>query len=411
MAEVAASIIGLVTFGVQISGKLYDAGTCISSVRSETNDVANSIKLYSDVLDFLAERLRADRPVHSLRALSMAEALCYESTLLFTDIDSLLPLQDRSSKQGLYSWKQKIKWVFRKKQVAELVTKLEGLKNTVNLLATVLFAGVNHRERAPANARSAIRDVSAAVVDYVKAVQLQENCNNDDIEDEEPIADNTECQELMVVDPSRSALALRGSARPLLRLTEELESIQDPAKRLDKLLSQSEYVAIQLLLEWTCVMSLETNDALHGYPAVGEYSQPDSPAHSRASSHREHADELSCDEFVSWIEDSSNGSLHKDQRDVQHLLDCSSEITGEAGSEVKVKLAVDGGFYNIIVAGQEHIGVVRCTKGRALVWDLACRIKGISQQWSNHLVIRTNMAFLQIHATNSVGFAVSTQCA
>lgn len=49
MAEVAASIIGLVTFGVQISKKLYDADNFISSVRKETNDVANSVKLYSGV--------------------------------------------------------------------------------------------------------------------------------------------------------------------------------------------------------------------------------------------------------------------------------------------------------------------------------------------------------------------------
>lgn len=103
MAEVAALIISLVTFGVQFSKKLYDAGNFISSVRKETNDVANSIKLYSGILDCLAERLRADHPVHSPKALSMAEELCHGSRILFTDIDFLLPLRDRSSKQGLYS--------------------------------------------------------------------------------------------------------------------------------------------------------------------------------------------------------------------------------------------------------------------------------------------------------------------
>ncbi|KAK5100092.1 hypothetical protein LTR70_003282 [Exophiala xenobiotica] len=231
MAEVAASIIGLVTFGVQISKKLYDASNCITSVRKEMNDVANSIKLYSGVLDCLAERLDSDHPVHSQKALSMAEELCYESRIFFRDIDSLLPFQDRSSKQGLYSWKERVKWCFRKKQVTELVARLEGLKNTVSVLATVLFAGINHREKTPANTRSAIRDASTAVVNYINTAQLQKRCNNDDTEDEQPIPQHGECHELMVFDSSRTALILQNSARPLSRLTEELESIENPAKR------------------------------------------------------------------------------------------------------------------------------------------------------------------------------------
>lgn len=285
----------------------------------------------------------------------MAEELCHESRIFFTDIDFLLPLRDRSSKQGLYSWKEKVRWYFRKKQVTELVAKLEGLKSTVNVLATVLFAGTNHLERNLANTRSAICNASAAVVDYVNATQLQRNCNNDDIEDGEPISNNVECHELMVFDSSRTALILQNSARPLLRLTEELESIDDAAKRQDELLSRSENVAIQLLLEWTCVMDSDTNDALLGRAVVEKDFQPGPGEHARASHYQDNGDDLSCDEFFSWIEVPFHGSNLRRKRDMQHLSDCSSRITEEAYSELVVKLVVDGGFYHIIGDGEKHI--------------------------------------------------------
>lgn len=281
MAEVAASIVALVTFGTQITKKLYEAGNCISSLRKDTNNVANGIRLYSGVLECLAERLRSDHPVYSPKALSMAEELYYESKIFFNDIKSLLPNRDRSSNGGCYSWREKVKWYFRKKQVIELVGKLEGLKATVNLLATVLLAGDNHRKKDRAKTKEAIGNASAAVVDYINTAERlsrhQTSVERDQHERVPP--DCIKHGELVVLDTSRTALIVHDSAHALTRLNRDLSRIADPVVKQEKLLSQSQDVVVELLHEWTCVMDEQPTEDL-AKPIITEASsRPTSPEH------------------------------------------------------------------------------------------------------------------------------------
>jgi len=145
MAEVgiAASIIGIATFGVKLTLTLYTFGTTASSAREQIDRIARNVALFSNILELLGERLNDDKPIHSEAALDFAEALYEDSKRLFERIEELLPDRRRESEE--LSFIQKIMWNFKKGKVDALMAELEQLKSSVNLLVQVLYAGVKIR--------------------------------------------------------------------------------------------------------------------------------------------------------------------------------------------------------------------------------------------------------------------------
>lgn len=138
MAEVAASIIAISTFGVKLTLTLYDLGSTVSSARQQTDQIAKHVTLYSNVLELLAERLEADAPNISEAAIDLVEELYDQSDELFGRIRALLPRKNGRDDLRLL---QKIAWTFKKTKVDLLVGELEYLKSTVQLLVTVIFTG------------------------------------------------------------------------------------------------------------------------------------------------------------------------------------------------------------------------------------------------------------------------------
>ena len=138
MAEVAASIIGISTFGIKLTLTLYEFGSTASSAKQQTDHIARNVTLYSNVLELLAERLEADAPIISEAAFDLVEELYDQSDELFSRIRSLLP---RKEGRDEISFLQKIAWNFKKTKVDVLVGELDRLKATVQLLVTVIFAG------------------------------------------------------------------------------------------------------------------------------------------------------------------------------------------------------------------------------------------------------------------------------
>ena len=132
MAEVAASIIGISTFGIKLTLTLYEFGSTTSSAKQQADHIARHVTLYSNVLELLAERLEADAPIISEAAFDLAEELYDQSDELFGRIRSLLPRKDGRDE---VSFLQKIAWNFKKTKVDVLVGELDRLK------ATVIFAG------------------------------------------------------------------------------------------------------------------------------------------------------------------------------------------------------------------------------------------------------------------------------
>ncbi len=90
MAEIAASLIGIVTFSVQVTKGLYEFGTTAASAKQQSDYVARHISLYSNVLDMLIERLQeeaaAGTEIISPKAIHLAEQLHSQSFDLFTQI-------------------------------------------------------------------------------------------------------------------------------------------------------------------------------------------------------------------------------------------------------------------------------------------------------------------------------------
>jgi hypothetical protein len=138
MVEVAASIIGISTFGIKLTLTLYEFGSTTSSAKQQTDHIAKHVTLYSNVLELRAERLESDAPIISDVAIDLVEELYDQSDELFNKIRALIPRKDNRDE---LSFLQKIGWNFKKPKVDLLVGELDYLKSTVQLLVTVIFTG------------------------------------------------------------------------------------------------------------------------------------------------------------------------------------------------------------------------------------------------------------------------------
>lgn len=138
MAEVglAASLLGIASFGVQLTTTLYRFGSTASAAREQTDYIARHVTLYADVLELLAQRIDEDEPIHSPKALALVDEIYDQSADLFDKIKDLLP-----NRKDKVNFLQKIKWNFKKIKVDLLVAEIEYLKTTVTLLVSVLYAG------------------------------------------------------------------------------------------------------------------------------------------------------------------------------------------------------------------------------------------------------------------------------
>ena len=84
------------------------------------------------------EQFEHERPIHSGKAIALAEKLYDHSYDLFNRIGDLIP--DRHRTRDQISFIQRITWNFKKTRVALLVGELENLKSTAQLLVQVLCA-------------------------------------------------------------------------------------------------------------------------------------------------------------------------------------------------------------------------------------------------------------------------------
>ena len=141
MAElgIAASIIQIADIGVKLTKRLYEFRSNAASACEQTDFIARNVTQYAQVLELLGERLDDDQPIHSKKALNLAEELYEQSYDLFDRIKSLLPNRGRFKDQ--LSFLQKIAWNFKKSKVELLVAEVEYLKSTVQLPVQVLYTG------------------------------------------------------------------------------------------------------------------------------------------------------------------------------------------------------------------------------------------------------------------------------
>src|SRR3954447_25452091 len=85
MAEIGlvASLVSIAGAAVQLTRTLYIFGSTTSDAREHVDHIAKNVSFYSDVLELLVEQFDNDRPIHSTKAVALAEKLYDHSCDLF----------------------------------------------------------------------------------------------------------------------------------------------------------------------------------------------------------------------------------------------------------------------------------------------------------------------------------------
>ena len=140
MAEIgiAASLLQIAGAGIQLTRTLYEFASTTAAAREQVDYIGKNVSFYADVLELLVEQFEQERPLHSRKAIALAEKVYDHSYDLFNRIRDLIP--DRRRTRDQVSFIQRIAWNFKKTKVALLVGELENLKSTVQLLVQVLCA-------------------------------------------------------------------------------------------------------------------------------------------------------------------------------------------------------------------------------------------------------------------------------
>jgi hypothetical protein len=135
---IAASLIQITGPAIQLTRTLYEFGSTTSTAREQVDYIGKNVSYYSEVLELLVEQFEHDRPIHSTKAVALAEKLYDHSYDLFDRIRDLIPGGRRA--RNHLSCLQQIAWNFKKTKVDLVVGELEKLKSTVQLLIQVLCA-------------------------------------------------------------------------------------------------------------------------------------------------------------------------------------------------------------------------------------------------------------------------------
>ncbi|KAF7511438.1 hypothetical protein GJ744_004627 [Endocarpon pusillum] len=262
MAELAAGVIGISTFGIQLTRTLYEFGSTASSAKEQTDYIARHVTLYASVLDLLSERIDEEDPILSSKAYDLVEELGDQSYNLFHKIEKLLPVRGKDD----LTFFEKIKWNFKKSKVELLVGELDYLKSTVHLLVSVIFAGKRIRSYNKPKTRTNKRTLETekekvqtcslkaqnAIVEHLDASEqlpiLKEEADRQERDEIEPSEllprPSSECNAVVLVSRQNDAIA---------SFQNSLALVNGAAKRRKTVLDNSVHLLHDLLLQWTTV--------------------------------------------------------------------------------------------------------------------------------------------------------------
>ena len=138
-----ASIVGITSFAVQLTQRLYEVGATIATARQQINRLSRNVGLYRTVLELLADELNDNQPIYSQKALDFAALLRDNSDDFLRSIERLLPI--RRGKRNDISVLNKITWSFKKSKIDLIIVELDRLKATVQLFVSVLALGHEYK--------------------------------------------------------------------------------------------------------------------------------------------------------------------------------------------------------------------------------------------------------------------------
>ncbi|KIW68591.1 hypothetical protein PV04_04529 [Phialophora macrospora] len=296
MAEAAAvaSIVGIASFGIQLTKALYEFGCNVSSARDEANYIARHVDLYANVLDVLTERIDDDEPILSDAAFDLIDELQCQSKQIFTKIEYLLPVP-KEGKDDI-SFLQKVKWNFTKSRVALLVGELDYLRSTVQLLVTIIFTGKklrSHRRRVKSDKNGSSAhdsDLRRQQIKAQNALLAQNEAQERLLVLEEQVAQQ---ERTLGIDTGKSCAEpspvqmdiVSTTATTLADLTRSLAVYTDPAERQQIFLRHSGQVLQQLLQQWTNIGFSASDTTSH----EAEIPSATHPNHSATRDVTEHS--------------------------------------------------------------------------------------------------------------------------
>jgi hypothetical protein len=270
MAEVAAaaSILGITTFGIQLTDTLYKFGSNFSAAREQSNRISDRITDYTTILDILAATLEADQNIFSHKAVELIQKLCDQSYDLFYDIEDLLPPRKEGHGRSYLTLTQKIAWNFRKSKVELLLGEIEYVKSNVLLLLMTSLVGKKihsyrkqkkkssqkqHDEEAEVVQQQSLR-AKNAIVQHMNATEnlskLQEEA---DKVDEAASTEGQPADSKTRAEASRALTLVSRQNVVVASFQQAMIKVEDLGQRQAWVIEQSPLLLHDLLMQWTTV--------------------------------------------------------------------------------------------------------------------------------------------------------------
>ncbi|KAK5059763.1 hypothetical protein LTR84_009646 [Exophiala bonariae] len=285
MTEIAASLIGIATFGIKLTTTLYEFGANAASAREQTDRIARHLRLYSEVLEVLVVRIDDGEPIHSAKALSLVDEIYDQSYDLFDDIKNLIP-----QKGVRMSFMRKLAWNFKKSRVALVVSEIEYLKSTVTLLVTVLFAGRKIRSsrrktRSKKESKKDREEVDRECAKVKIAIVEQMNASAHKLDMQVKVEEEERNEPSLARDSQERALIRPGAgvlqhSLEIVKFRESLGRTEDQGEERALVLNHSADLIANLLDQWTTLADDATNPSVaqgdngFGDSGASKISQP-----------------------------------------------------------------------------------------------------------------------------------------
>lgn len=137
MAELAASILGIVSFGVGVGKALNDAAHDMIYAQKQINSIKTHVAQFNSVLKHLATVLEADEntTLCSRQALKDIKRITRSCKKTFKEIKRTV---ESRSKSRVY---KSLRWIFKKQHAREIEARLNAQKSTLqSMIETITLS-------------------------------------------------------------------------------------------------------------------------------------------------------------------------------------------------------------------------------------------------------------------------------
>ncbi|KAK5459537.1 hypothetical protein LTS15_003665 [Exophiala xenobiotica] len=267
MADAAASLIAIATFGVKLTTTLYEFGANAASARGQTDRIARHLRLYSEVLEVLVDRIDDSEPIHSAKALNLVDEVYDQSYDLFDKIRDLIP-----NKGDRMTFLRKLTWNFKKSRVALVVSEIEYLK------ALRKKGSKKDSEKDGEEVNLQCAKVKNAIVEQINASTQKQNMQLK-VEEEEQHERVTEHENRERTLTKLGTGVLQNSME-IVNFRESLGQTEDEGEERTLVLSRSFDLIAKLLDQWTTLADDVTSSSVRqGNGQTGNLGTSENPQH------------------------------------------------------------------------------------------------------------------------------------